>query len=548
MKSKSLPLLIFGVLALSVLMNFASADVSFSNPVFNSNNTFSVTATSTTSTSETITSLTPVLTDAYGTNYTPVLANTPNLVFNSTNSTHLTETITYSIPTGFIFQSTGGLASFSLTGTGTTVTPLSYTFQDQPQQVTSCQLTGKNNPANNLEVSIDSTNVVDGYGSDLTWYPLDDIEAKVIVTNNGPDTVRDIQVRWVLYDTTTKKKIISGTQDTFSLRGDGTDKTVNVDFKLDSVSNLNSGDNYVFYAWATGDDEAYDGNPQTCAAGNSDNINVNIDSHFVVLDSLTIPSSVNCGGTAQVTGTAWNIGEDDENNVYLVVYNSQLGINQRVNIGDISQEDSRDFSFTLNVPDGTPVGTYSLTLNPYNDDNDIFENDNNDKSTSQLILNVNQSCSTVPQVSVAANLQSQAKSGQELDVEATIVNTGSETTTYNMDLDNYTSWASLISMDKTSVTLNAGASQDVLIKLKVNNDASGDQKFNLNVRDGTKVLAQPILVSVEKGFSFAGLTGFVTNLGGDNWYLWGIGALNLILVVVIIAVALKVVRKNKKSE
>ena len=551
MKSKSLPLLIFGVLALSVLMNFASATVTFSAPQFvsTSNNTFTVTATSnvTGSDTETITSLTSIITDALGNAYS--LTPTGNLSFTAL---HLTENLVYTIPSGdnIIFQSTNKLASLNITSTGTNVISgipgsispslVDASFPNQPQQASSCQLIG--NPSNHLSVDVDSIKVVNGYGSDSYWYPLDNLEAKVIVTNNGPETIKNIAVKWILYDTTTKKKIMSDSQDTFSLKSDA-DKTVTIDFQL--PGNLND-DNYVFYAWVAGNDEAYDGNPQICATGNSDGASVNIDSHFVVLDSLTIPDSVSCGGTAQITGTAWNIGSEDESNVYLIVYSSQLGINQRVNIGDISSGDNKDFSFTLNVPNDVPVGTYSLTLNPYDNSNDIFKNENGDKSTSQLILNVNQSCSTVPQVSVAANLQSQAKSGQELDVLATFVNTGSKSTTYTLDLTDYSDWASLISMDKNSVTLNAGDSQNVLIKLKVNDGISGSQKLTLNVKDGNKVLAQPISVSVEKGFSFPNLTGFITGLGGDNWYLWGIGALNLILVVIIIAVALRVVKKNKK--
>ena len=56
-----------------------------------------------------------------------------------------------------------------------------------------------------------------------------------------------------------------------------------------------------------------------------------------------------------------------------------------------------------------------------------------------------------------------------------------------------------------------------------------------------KVISQPVSVLVEKaGFSL--ITGNIVL--GENWYLWGIGALNIILVLIIIIVAVRLVRKK----
>ena len=41
------------------------------------------------------------------------------------------------------------------------------------------------------------------------------------------------------------------------------------------------------------------------------------------------------------------------------------------------------------------------------------------------------------------------------------------------------------------------------------------------------------------------ITGLLSGLGDDNMYLWGIGALNLILVLIIIFVAVRVVKKKE---
>jgi len=399
-----------------------------------------------------------------------------------------------------------------------------------------------------LDVSIDDVKVINGFGSDITWYPLDEIEAKINVANNGNDTIRNIVVKWQLYDTTTQKRVLKGEESDFSLN-DGDDKTVNVDFKLDSTS-LKSGDNYVFYVWATGKDESISGSPSTCVSTNNLESNlgaldVTIDSHFVILDSLQLVGTASCGGEVQVSGKVWNIGDDDENDIYLKVFNTELGISQRIDVGDIDSLESKDLLFNLALPSDAEEGkSYDITFLVYDDSNSIFESDNGDKSQFTLPLSIaTGSCSTEVPVAVSASLESAAISGKEFSVKATITNTASIKKTFSLELSDYTDWASLVSVDKTSVALEAGKSADVLIKLKVNEGISGNKNFNIVMKEGSKVLTQPVSVSVAgKGFSL-NLTGLFAGLGG-NTYLWAIGALNVLLVLIIIVVAVRVVRKK----
>ena len=273
-----------------------------------------------------------------------------------------------------------------------------------------------------------------------------------------------------------------------------------------------------------------------------------MNNNFVILDSVSTPISASCEGQVQITGTVWNIGDSDENNVYVIASNTQLGISQRVDIGDINQGDSKDLSFNLNIPDTTiPKGTYAIKLDVYDNSNSIFENDNNDKSESQILLNMNDSCSPVPTASVTADLTSTAKAGSEVDVTATIVNTGSTTKTFTLSLGSYSTWASSATLSQSSVTLDSGASQDVVIKLQSNKDSAGDQQFNLIVNDGNSLLTQPVKITVDAASSLPDITGFISNLGKGNnsWYLWGIGLLNAVLILIIIVVAVRVVKKNK---
>ena len=51
---------------------------------------------------------------------------------------------------------------------------------------------------------------------------------------------------------------------------------------------------------------------------------------------------------------------------------------------------------------------------------------------------------------------------------------------------------------------------------------------------------QPVSFNIEEKSGGFGITGGAIN--SDNWYLWGIGALNVILVVIIIIVAIRIAK------
>jgi hypothetical protein len=324
----------------------------------------------------------------------------------------------------------------------------------------------------------------------------------------------------------------------FSLNSDSS-KSVKIDLTLDDPS-IFKNNNYIFYTWVTGEDK--DTSDTTCNT-DSQSIDVPLDNHFVVLNSLQIGGTVSCGNQAQITGKIWNIGDSDESGVYVMASNADLGISQRIDIGDISSLDSKDVLFNINIPGNAESGkNYLLALTVYDSDGNIFENDNNDQSKFYINLPVVGTCTNQLPVQVTASLESAAKAGQELDVQAVITNTASNAQTFNLDLSDYTSWASLISIDKISVTLNAGQSQTVLIKLNINKGVSGDQNFNIVMTQGTKTLSQPVSVSVQ-GTSGINLTGFFSGAQG-NTYLWVIGALNVLLVLIIIIVAVRVVSKK----
>ncbi len=534
MKNKSLGFSVLGVLTLLTLLGFANATVGATvNPSsltfrsFDTVKTFTVT-------NDDVVPLVLSSSKTISDNQNP--ANTVTITFNDTSiAAGATEAVTATLTGVVLSDFTLGTFSttYDITPTNTTDNSvLTLNFEKTPNEYS--------NINDDLQIDID-TSVESGFGDDNEWYPLDKISVDIDVSNDASGNnkeIRNIVVEWGLYNQDTAEWVVKEEENDFNL-DDSKEKTLTVDFTLDKLSRL-EGDNYVFYAWATGDH--YTDNKTSVST--SQEINVPLDSDFVILKDIEILGIASCGDSVQVSAKVWNIGENSEDNVYVQVFNTELGINQKVNVGDIDSLDDKDLLFTLNVPEDASEKTYNLLFQVYNEDDELFQDENDDSAEFTVPLTIaSGSCSTVVPVAVSANLESAAMTGEEFTVKATVTNTASTRKTFTLELNDYADWSTLVSVDKSSLVLDAGASGDVIIKLKANDDASGNKNFNILIKEGGKVMTQPVSVSVAgKGFNF---TGWISGLGlGGNAYLWVIGALNLLLVLIIIVVAVRVVRKK----
>jgi len=403
----------------------------------------------------------------------------------------------------------------------------------------------------NLDVKIDSIDVKEGFGDDEDyWYPLDEIEIDVEIESPDYD-VEDIEIGFCLYDITEDKCILDEgdidiSEDDFDL-DENDDITTTLSFKVDP-DELYSGDNdYTIYVKATGtidSDDANDGE-ETCASDSQD-IEIRTDEKFVILDDIKMPDLASCGEKVELTASVWNVGDEDidDDEIFLRIYNYELGINKVVEFASgIDLMDYEAISFIFDIPEDAEEETHSILVTAYDDedmyDKHIYENKEDDKAEYKIFLRVSD-CTVQPEVSVSANLESEAKAGKEMNIKITLKNTGSDTRTFIVNAENYGAWAEVSEIPGT-LTINSGSSGETYVKLNVNKDASGEKTFNILVYEGTELItSQPVSVNIEPR-SFLGITGLAIN---GNSYLWGLGLLNIILVVVIIIVAVRVARRK----
>ncbi len=550
MKTKSFGLFAFGVLAFVFLMSAVSADI-----IFNPNTTSATVASGTTSAVVNFNLVhTGVGGDYSGLTWTSnsSLAGTswtlPTTQTTLTTSQNLSLTATLTgIPSTFNGTITGNIIVTASGGSPTETLPVTITVTSStPSEITACNALG--NPGNLQVRKIEFTN--NGmehktFGKDDEWFPLDNVEVEIEVKNDGNVDVDDVEVSWGLYDTNANQWVIDfDDEDTFNIK-DGDKELLTVSFNLDDdldvdLEDLTDGDNYRLYVTASGTVD----NATSLASCISDfeTASVIVESDFVVLDNFQSPETLQCGATVEISADAWNIGDSDQDEVSVHVSSTELGLNEDILVGDMDAFDSQKISFSFTAPSNVAEKTYPVKFEVLNEDGDVYQNDfDDDDSEFTLPLTLVGGCtgSTSP-VKVTANLVSGGKAGQDLVVKAVVTNTGSVSKTYTLSSAGHAQWATAYTATPTTLTLGAGQSGEVTYTFKVSKDASGEQTFNIELVSGREVLSQPVSVVIEKADLFSSITGGA--ISGNSW-MWGLGALNVILIIVIIFVAMRVTRK-----
>jgi hypothetical protein len=534
MEKKNLNLLFASVFALVFLIGFASATITLTPSVTTlpqNSGSFNLTVSS--NLNETINLNIPQVSDGSGHNI--IFAPLAPLTLTDAPSSEIV-TVTYSIDSGFNFEfgkTYNAILSASGSSSGATTKPLSFVSSGF------CEYTN----LGELKATIKNIKVTEGFGEKKEWFPFDTIQFDVLVENNGNEDVDNIAVEWGLYNTQSNQWTIDVDEETTLDLNDGKDDTVTITFTLndkldEDLVDMEEG-TYVLYARATGEIANGDHEGDNTCSSDSDSGKLMVERDFVVLSNFEFPATVQCDAEFQFSADAWNVGSDDQNEVYVNVYNKELGVDQDITVGDIDSFDNSNFNFILKLPDDILEKTYSLTLTVYDENDDVYQNGNDDKAVFSVPLVVKGGCS-VAKASITAVLESGGQAGKLMVVKATIVNTGKKASTYNLNVAGYTEWASSATLDKTSLTLNAGESAEVLLNFDVKNNVLGNKLFNFEiVSENQLIVSQPVQVEITK--KKWGITGNL--FSGDNKYIWGIGILNLILIILIIVIAVRIARK-----
>ena len=424
---------------------------------------------------------------------------------------------------------------------------------EEPSEILSCDSTGNSGELDVKKIKFSNKGMeYNTFGSYDEWFPYEEIEVQIEVKNGGDDDVDDVEISWGIWNTKTNEWVIDiDEEDTVDIKDGDTEKltfTFVIDDDVDvDLEDLSDGENYRFYVTAEGTVDN-DDSDDTCVS-DFETASVIVESDFVVLDDVTIPETVQCNALVEVTVDVLNVGDRDQDDVYLEVVDlgGVLKIKESLLVGDVNAFDKERVSFTTRIPSDATEGTYSLVFSVLDEDKDIYENDFDDEQSKYTLpIKVQGNCGTSATIlgtaSVSATLESGGEAGKDLVVNAIITNKGTSSATFLISSSGYGAWADSATVEPGTLTLNAGESGSVSITLRVKDSASGTNTFDIEVVSGNQVATtQKVSVPIteKKGF----FTGSVIGGSDNNYLLWGVGLLNVILIVAIIIVVVRIFRK-----
>ncbi len=390
---------------------------------------------------------------------------------------------------------------------------------------------------------------------DEEWKLLDTVEVEVKVEDRGED-INDVFVDLVLYDgsgndVTGSLEFSNADEDQIELGdfGHNDDDTATFEFQVPADFDTGS------YKLAV---KAYsDGNEDKDCIDSSGNLNNRIfqsisvkqendDDKLITIDNVHLPSETTCAESASGSFEVFNVGDKDQDQVRITMFNKELGLNQEFEIrNNLDRGDSEVIDFTLDLPSNMQNKKYPIMFRAeYGYRNGNYQDRSDDLTRGSLNIigcassgsGSNTGSGNLNDVDISPTLKSSAQAGSKLVVDAIITNTGSQPVTLALDASGYQSWAKLDSVSSRTLSLDSGDSQTVTFTFTVDDTAAGAQSFTLQARGNGDSISQPVEVNLESkssGFSFS----------GNASLLWIIGIINVVLIVLIIIVAVRLSRR-----
>ena len=540
---KAFTLFTFALFVVAMISSLASAELTVTgipSKLSQSSSTFDITISS--DKNETVALS---IDDIYDSDHTYHIdfADLPSVSLDDLNNRSITVQVTYTVDHGFEFiLGEPYEAKLKLNGTESPYKEETLTFEE----TSFCE--DIENEAN-IKIQDVDVKVINGYGDDDDyWYLRDEIDIEIAIEPTKYD-IEDVEVEWKLYNTA--GKLIDDGDFSVSDIDKSDEQTETFTIKLDSNIDDFDGEDAVLYIRATGkiDDNKgpYDGD-KSCVWDSVES-DVETRDDFVIVDNIEINdhdvstdsyNSLSCGQEITISGNAWNIGEDDQDDVYIEIYSKALELYEKIEFNQIDAYDSEDFSYTFEVPENLDSGKYSVSIEVFDEDNEIYENDNDDKSEFLISFKIDESC-IMKDPTITAEGITEAIQGKEYSAKVYLTNNNDKDMTYSLSVDGFESWAKLVNLNPAVLILGPGDTKEATVTLDINkNSLVGSNEFNIIAStDGKEVVILPAAVDIEE--ATFNIKDYMTK---DNLQIAGIVLLNLILLIAIIIVAKKILRRK----
>lgn len=397
----------------------------------------------------------------------------------------------------------------------------------------------------NLEVTLDEPNDGDDFA------PGETIHVEVRVRNNNDDDM-DVIVEAILYNIDKGDEVESVESDSIEIK-DGEKEDFDLDLEI--PVDVDDDDEYILYvkAYEDGDEDKH------C---NEDSAEINIarEKHDVVIKSVKItPSSAKAGEDVVISVNVLNIGNSDEDDVYIKLFNNFLKLDLESDKFDLGKYDDKDDSatktFYFTLPKDASAQTYSIESIVYYDDGDESDsefvtltvtNGGKEEEEEGTVVTTSEVSMGVPETIISA------QEGSSFSIPVKVTNTGTKIASYELEVVNTEDWTEP-AISKT-VTLGVGQSTTIYLYLQVkDNITAGKRSATVNLKSGTEILAtKTVTIDVSKktttaggeGGIFASTSAVLSGLSSKVFWIVG----DIILIVIAIFFVKLIFTGGKKKQ
>jgi len=382
------------------------------------------------------------------------------------------------------------------------------------------------------------------------WSPYDEIELEVEIKNTGDDD-EDYIVELIFMDKDGNEYDVAEDEDDLEEEisiDEGDREYVTFNFVVDGDIEEGDYDLYV-KAYKDGDEDEQCVSVTTGEEG-LEEIKVEKENHQVIVKSVDGEQTVKAGTSVFYEVKIANIGSRDEDKVRILVYNSQLGVDQYFEIDDLNEGDLETVSFKIDIPASVEDGNYELTFSTwydYDKDDKTYDKNSDPDDEIEFFLSVVGGKEIVPTVDVSLGT-TVTKVGQELIINVKVTNNGDEGV-FSLSVEDLGTWATLTSITPAVVNLDEGETAEIVVALMPQESGTHSFRVVANI-DGEEGLEVTRAVTISENVD-SKITGnsILGNFGvSDNNTAYLIIGITAILILVLLILIVKVSKKSGRVE
>lgn len=378
----------------------------------------------------------------------------------------------------------------------------------------------------------------DGNENEWEWMPSDKISITVNNIDNKVDDDDKFDISLLFYNGNTK---VSGSK----IASD--DDNLKIDnLKIDGLDDDDA--TFEFSVASDADEEDYDmyakveGKYGCYVEKLNDKISIDTeDGDYSIVSNVNGPVSSNCGETIDLAVTVSNIGDDDADQVKVILYNKELGINTFKEIENLDKGDEAMAYFSFTAPQNAVERSYKFSLYTefdYDEDDNEYGEYSDDEYDYTYTLSLSGNCVDPTKPLITAKLDSTAVVGEDLVVAVTFKNNGNTSVSAIVAPEDYESWAELLSEPET-ITVGRAESKTVYITFKPTE--AGQNTFNINAIYNGKSIDQPVTLTVSENTSL--LNKMYSQFGKTGTYL--LLGIAVLIILILLVLLIKVIFSRK---